>query len=1635
MISKEKAQEFLKTKENKDFKKSLLKKVNALKGDAKQLGQLFLNEVEDVKDTSTYGDWPVMGEERSKWIKILLHTADDWDDFWKGAFGKTLEALFAEKAPFVKEAWNLRSNKMYQTGWRRRSFRSPANRGLLINDKINWLYWLVYSLRYDLSLEDYVRYAGYLGAGSSESYLFCAAAQSETEIGRKVFDLMLDTAYGRDDIAIVNHGVLRALLMSNEKEAWEAVEKLLLSAQRQEGLRQEILQSLDESSLEAFKYFIKVIIDNDLARFSAVTRALDVWMGMAWEGTRTKLINEMLVIADEILNNPSKAETYAFSKNNLHIHLALWATGCHEINDALELAKKLLETGEEMKQAVALRFLLSVGLKEEQASIAYDYIKHSNLMIAGLAVFNLNNPKEKDYPNLLKDLEALWERVPEKGIEFHGKIFEWHQYDLKPSEVMDKMLDVCEDSLERLHHFFDRMDVDSRGVYARRLILKEVPMSKEIRPLIVKMVSDKSSYVRSSGFTLADKVDVLDESEVSHFEGLLTRKSADLRLACIGLLTKREDKSILESADRLLQSKKKEQRLGGLDLLVHLTKKEGGPKEQAIAMAKAYQERQKVGENEQIILNDIYKANEIQYGPANGFGLYELVKLTVSPAPQPQPKLDLSFDKKQIVSELKKLEALVEEHKDHEYEYTWYDGAKNKILIGHSIRCTVFKNPETGERVYNDIRFFPLREVWEKWWKDSKLTEWQLVRVVKHISQNSRYHKVEYPVWVESIIDKYQVEPLLIDEVLKSGYDDQVSDIVIALSRNHWSADLVDRKLDYMEAVLSEIPAAEMNTKFKQGWHEEKTWRNMDLFKQRPFNIHSDLDKFSDKQFKRYWQLWNWIYQSAEEKDDDDRPELPFTLEAYKRGFLNDHDVLDKLMASSKSFRLLSNPKYGQPSNKDNLFKKYDFLKAFYDKCVERILEIELKRGDSETTVSNLAIRLNRIHGADYLIRILQALGKDTFTKRSYYWYFNKVSKKDVLSKLLQHCYPLKEDTPASFKKQISSTEITTERLVEVAMYAPQWIPFIEPYIKWKGLAEGVWWFHAHTKQYDYNVHEQFEGEMSKYSPLKAQDLVDGGVDVDWFMNAYKTLKKAKWEQLYKAAKHISGGNGHTRGRLFGDAMLGNISITEVMKLTKEKRRQDHLRALGLVPLNKRSKEKDLLKRYRFIQQFLKESKQFGNQRQVSEKKAARVAMENLARTAGYPDPIRLTWAMETKEAQAILGAATAFEKDNVRITLEMDAFGKSSVMAVKDGKKLKSIPAKYRKEKGVLKLKESVKTLKDQYRRTRKSLEEAMCRGDYFTPDEITMLLGHPVVAPMMKNLVFLTENKKGIGYPAEGVLVHPSGTQYETQSKNMLCIAHCTDLYRSGLWSDFQRDCLQQERVQPFKQIYREMYLPTEDEKQQVTISKRYAGHQVNPKQTVALLKGRGWTVDYEEGLQKVYHKENFIVRLYALADWFTPSDVEPPTLETITFYKRDSYEKMPFEEVQERIFSEIMRDVDLVVSVAHVGGVDPEISHSTIEMRRALATETTTLLGLSNVVSKGNHLHIKGSVGQYSVHLGSGVVHRLPGGYVSVIPVHSQHKGRLFLPFVDDDPKSAEVLSKMLLLAEDDKIKDPTILRQLV
>ena len=308
------------------------------------------------------------------------------------------------------------------------------------------------------------------------------------------------------------------------------------------------------------------------------------------------------------------------------------------------------------------------------------------------------------------------------------------------------------------------------------------------------------------------------------------------------------------------------------------------------------------------------------------------------------------------------------------------------------------------------------------------------------------------------------------------------------------------------------------------------------------------------------------------------------------------------------------------------------------------------------------------------------------------------------------------------------------------------------------------------------------------------------------------------------------------------------------------------------------------------------------------------------------------------------------------------------------------------------------------------------------FERDELHKLESNPVIGPLLKKLIF----KKGekLGDLREILAV---------EGNEEILIAHPVHLLASGKWSEYQHRLFEQQIQQPFKQVFRELYMPTEDELN-TTVSDRYAGHQVQPAKGVGLLKSRGWTVHYEEGLQKVYHKKNLIVEIYAAADWFSPADIEAPTLETVHFYTCKEGTAVSIKDIDPVLFSEVMRDIDLMVSVAHVGGVDPEASHSTIEMRRAIAEEAVRLFHLDNVRFDGSRAFIKGSRAEYTVHLGSAQVYQMAQGALHVLAVPSQHRGRIFLPFVDEDPRTAEVISKILLFAEDAKIKDPSILNQL-
>ena len=58
--------------------------------------------------------------------------------------------------------------------------------------------------------------------------------------------------------------------------------------------------------------------------------------------------------------------------------------------------------------------------------------------------------------------------------------------------------------------------------------------------------------------------------------------------------------------------------------------------------------------------------------------------------------------------------------------------------------------------------------------------------------------------------------------------------------------------------------------------------------------------------------------------------------------------------------------------------------------------------------------------------------------------------------------------------------------------------------------------------------------------------------------------------------------------------------------------------------------------------------------------------------------------------------------------------------------------------------------------------------------------------------------------------------------------------------------------------------------------------------------------------------------------------------------------------------------------------------------------------------------------------------GILHAKQQYDLPIIPVLSQHREKLYLSFMDEDSKGVEIVSKVALLAEDNILKDPTIMK---
>ncbi len=1489
---------------------------------------------------------------------------------------RVFEALFPPIAGVVEAAWQLQKRLPYQSGYLRKGFRAPKQADLTLDRRLDWLTGLLRTLptyHYDLTfLPQWGAYLGY-GVEHEVGLLLAAALEGDIPEAEQTYGTLVQIVQGEHAFAVPARYAVTALLASSRPEAWATVERLLLAAQRQEGLRQVVLESIDFAARDAFVRMLKLIAREELSRFAAVARAAAVWFGLLMDSGETKAIDGLIQATIVNLTEPEARARRLREARGEDLYLALWAEAFEDVEVATEIASRLIADADFERRYAAVHLLAQ--LKTTAATeVIIRYLRDADLRIAikAVEVLPTYSPWRKELAadgEMFRGLQHLTERTPVDEV-LAPAVWPWNRLRAKQSEVAAKLIaQRGEHPLAEMVPYIPAMD--SNG---RRLLLESVRvdaskrgcLQADERALALSLLSDGSPTVRQIAFELLEQA-TLTSDEAKIIEPLLRRKVADVRRAVMELLLKQSEEGCRATVARLANAR---------DLLM--------------TQAAEEIERELKPKSEPIITQ------------ADGLGLFDPAQRTAPAA----PRNVLGSTLRTSLSDrlLAELDRLVKEHRETPVEGFGVNGVGTNELFGNL-------------RWVDPDGRMPLQNVWREWWAAASKEAGELELVRAMCTAILLCGPMDRP-WVLRVAQDLGIEVAL-------EFPHFVRSILVFLVAEYAGTGGMHLLIDVMETYLERVtqqydPAMEVRT-----YEGARSHRIEWLTRAANLRRRKRPDIWDRELWRRYWPLQRWIDEGMPGTDRQ-HPLLETTLAAHQAGVASEADVYEHLLGGRDGTGVGYFALAVVTRRKTNhLLQAYPDVARFASRCRERILEIELKRGELPTAASEPARRLAAVFGAELALKLLVGLGRDPFARG---YDGGGLSRAGVFSHLLRVCLPAEDDTPERFAAAAKRWKVPEKRLVGLALYAPQWAAYVEQATGIAGLEEATNWLHAHTKDSQWlvppEISELWFAEASARTPLSRQELLEGAVDVEWFQRARGGMTDRQWKLVWDAAKYAAGGAGHKRAQLFANAISGEINNEELAALVREKRRPDAVRALGLVPLARESARRgqEVLRRYELLQEFRAGSAQFGAQRQASEKLAYTMGLANLARTAGYRDGQRLAWAMEAAAIADLKQGPVVVTEGVVTVRLAVNAAGEAELTFEKNGKVLKELPAALKKSPGLVALRARRTALAQQAAPMRESLEEAMIRGDRLARAELKEMAEHPLLGPMLAMLLYAGEDGQVRWY------------RNLLDQQGAVRIAHPVDLLESGEWAARQQECLQAGKVQPFKQAFRELYLLTQAERETGSYSGRYEGQQVNPAQAVALLGKRGWVNVPEEGIRKTFHHEQVSVWVTFLQGWFTPSEIDGLTVHEVFFTHKPSGERMRLEQVHPRLFSEAMRDLDLMVSVAHRGGVDPEATASTVEMRMALLRETLALLKLSNVRLKGQHAFVEGQRGSYNVHLGSGTVHRQPGGNLCIVPVHSQHRGRLFLPFAGPDPKTAEIVSKVLLLAQDNQIKDPTILEQL-
>ena len=412
------------------------------------------------------------------------------------------------------------------------------------------------------------------------------------------------------------------------------------------------------------------------------------------------------------------------------------------------------------------------------------------------------------------------------------------------------------------------------------------------------------------------------------------------------------------------------------------------------------------------------------------------------------------------------------------------------------------------------------------------------------------------------------------------------------------------------------------------------------------------------------------------------------------------------------------------------------------------------------------------------------------------------------------------------------------------------------------------------------------------------------------------------------------------------------------------------------------------------------------------------------------------------------------------------------------DGKRLKSVPARVRREHGdaLEALRRSLADVRAMLPATRDRIEGLFLQRRSWPYDAWRERYhDHPLIGTVARRLLWCIDGKAVLF--VDGVPTDLGGGRLAPRPAAVVALWHPID--RGTEEIEGWRRRLEDLRIrQPFKQAHREIYLLTDAERRTGTYSNRFAAHIIRQHQFHALCGTRGWKDSLRLMVGETYPPAHKLLPCWGLRAEFEVAGVGGrPGIDTsstgtylrvgtdqVRFYRFTSaagdavncHEPLPLADIPPLVFSEIMRDVDLFVGVTSIGN-DPTwqdggpdrlhhgywndfafgaLSGTALTRREVLERIVPQMPTADRCSFTDRFLVVRGDRRTYRIHCGSGNVLMDPdNSYLCIVPDlrPGDTTKKLFLPF-DGDTTLSIIISKAVMLAADAKIKDRSILSQI-